>query len=70
VNREESPENTRAAGDGFGPDATERVDSDRAPSRRAFVCRSGKLLVYAAPLVQMFRPTSALAATGDSQITP
>jgi hypothetical protein len=69
VNHEEPPEVTTSSGDRIGPGAAERDDPDRGPSRRTFVCRSGKLLVYAAPLVQMFRPTSALAATGDSQIT-
>jgi hypothetical protein len=69
VSHEEQPEVTTSSGDRSGPGAAERADSDWAPSRRTFVCRSGKLLVYAAPLVQMFRPTSALAATGDSQLT-
>jgi hypothetical protein len=70
VNHEETPEVTTSSGDRSVPDAAERVEPDDAPSRRTFVCRGGKLLVYAAPLVQMFRPTSALAATGASLLTP
>lgn len=36
------------------------------PTRRAMLRRGGKLLIYAAPLIQVFRPTQALAGSGAS----
>lgn len=36
------------------------------PARRAFIGRSGKLLIYTPPLIQLFIPTRALAASPSS----
>jgi len=35
-------------------------------TRRAILTRGAKLLVYAAPVIQLVRPTQALAASGMS----
>lgn len=39
---------------------------DRDPTRRSVLRRGGRLLVYTAPLVQLFHPTQALAVSGLS----
>ena len=52
------------------PPSTEVVDPgadnaglENGSTRRAFVRRGGKLLIYSAPLVQLFRPSKAFAAS-------
>ncbi len=47
----------------------EEASPDGDAARREFIRKGGKLLVYSAPFVQLFRPSVALAATGDSLIT-
>lgn len=38
----------------------------RGATRRRFIGRSGKLLIYAPPLIQLFIPTKAMAASPSS----
>lgn len=52
------------------PVCIEPVDGDQAssqaPGRREFLGRSGKLLIYVPPAIQLFIPTKALAASPSS----
>ncbi|MEE9296364.1 MAG: hypothetical protein V3W34_15575 [Phycisphaerae bacterium] len=41
----------------------------QGPTRRKVLQRSGRLLMYSAPMIHLFRPTEALAATGASPVS-
>jgi hypothetical protein len=47
-------------------DAAGNNDTNVHPTRRTVVTKTAKLLVYSAPLIQLFRPSQALAASGVS----
>lgn len=49
--------------------ATPDHTAEARPTRRTMITKGGKLLVYTAPLVQLFRPSQALAASGASPVS-
>lgn len=49
-----------------GEEAIESADAVVTHSRRTVMSGGAKLLVYSAPLIQLFRPSEALAASGMS----
>lgn len=53
--------------EGMETDGADLSESASAPlSRRHLLRAGGKVLVYSAPMVQLFRPSEALAGTGIS----
>ncbi len=49
-----------------GVDATGTPDGRELRGRREFLGKSGKLLIYVPPAIQLFIPTKALAASPSS----
>ncbi len=52
-----------SAEDVQAPAEVGQAASGEEPTRRSFVRKGGKLLVYSSPLIQLFRPKQALAAS-------
>jgi hypothetical protein len=52
-----------------GLGSADEIAGDADDTRRRFLCQSARKLAYAAPVVMLFKPRSALAASGGTQIT-
>ncbi len=53
------------------PPDTDASSEDVTESRRRFITKAGKTLAYAAPVVLLFKPKEAIAASGGgSAATP
>ena len=50
-------------------DVEELTDNRPASSRRTFLGNTARKAAYAAPLVLLFRPKGAIAASGGSDVT-
>jgi len=51
------------------PEMDGTTDDRPASSRRAFLNKTARKAAYAAPLVLLFKPKSAIAGSGGSDIT-
>lgn len=78
MSRDKAKQETQLSDEGTDPhceDASLQSETapveDRAASRRRFIAKAGKTIAYAAPIVLLFKPKEAIAASGGgSAITP